>query len=40
MGKIRLPEWIVELPDGPHKKDTIRHFKRERRKEYRLDYGK
>lgn len=34
MGKIKLPEWVEALPNGPHKKDVIRGIKRERRKEW------
>lgn len=29
---VRLPEEIVNLKDGPHKRDLIRHFKKMRRK--------
>ena len=33
MSKIRLPEFLTELPDGPHKRDLIRQFvKKERRR--------
>ena len=31
---IRLPEWLETLPDGPHKRDLIRHYKKERNKRY------
>lgn len=32
---VKLPAYIEELKDGPHKRDSIRHYKRilkERRK--------
>ena len=32
--KVKLPANIEELKDGPHKRDLIRHFKKQlRRKE-------
>lgn len=30
--KIKLPAYIEELPNGPHKRDEIRHYKKELRK--------
>lgn len=35
MSKVKLPKEIEELPNGPHKWDMIRHYKKIRRK-----YGK
>jgi hypothetical protein len=26
MSKFRLPPFLEEMPDGPHKRDEIRHF--------------
>lgn len=26
--KIKLPAYIAELKDGPHKRDMIRHYKK------------
>lgn len=28
MSKLELPNGIEELPDGPHKRDEIRHYKK------------
>ena len=28
MSKVKLPARIEELPDGPHKRDEIRHYKK------------
>lgn len=33
MGKVKLPDFIVKLPDGPHKWDEIRHYKNKLKKE-------
>lgn len=30
--KLKLPNYIEMLKDGPHKRDTIRHYKKMRRK--------
>lgn len=30
--KVKLPESIEKLKDGPHKRDMIRHYKKELRK--------
>lgn len=30
--KVKLPPCIEELKNGPHKRDMIRHFKKELRK--------
>ena len=30
--KIKLPASIEELKDGPHKRDVIRHYKKELKK--------
>lgn len=32
MSKVELPKEIKDLPSGPHKKDMIRHYKKELRK--------
>lgn len=32
MSKLKLPNGIEELSDGPHKRDEIRHYKRLLRK--------
>ena len=32
MGKLVLPIFIALLPDGPHKRDEIRHYKKLLRK--------
>lgn len=32
MGKIVLPLFIDKLADGPHKRDMIRHYKKQLRK--------
>lgn len=34
MSKMRLPKWLEALPNSPHKRDLIRHYKKERRVEY------
>lgn len=26
--KLKLPQYIKELKDGPHKRDMIRHYKK------------
>lgn len=35
MSRVRLPAFLEEMPDGPHKRDEIRHYKKllKRRKE-------
>lgn len=33
--KIKLPTYIEELKEGPHKRDMIRHYKKELRKNAR-----
>lgn len=30
--KVILPLWIQNLKDGPHKRDMIRHYKKQFRK--------
>lgn len=30
--RVKLPDYIEELDDGPHKKDMIRHYKKLLRK--------
>ena len=32
MAKIKLPAHIESLKDGPHKRDLIRHYKRQFKK--------
>jgi hypothetical protein len=32
MGKVRLPAMIEQLKDGPHKRDMIKHYKKELRR--------
>ena len=34
MSKMRLPEGIENMKDGPHKRDLIRKLKRQRREYY------
>lgn len=31
--KVKLPVYIEELKDGPHKRDMIRNYKKELRKD-------
>ena len=33
--KVKLPAYIEELPNGPHKRDEIRHYIKELRKNAR-----
>jgi hypothetical protein len=33
MSKFKLPKKIEDLPNGPHKRDEIRHFVKALRKE-------
>lgn len=39
MSRMRLPEWLEAMPNGPHKRDEIRRIKNQRRKERLLDYA-
>ena len=32
--KLKLPEYIKELKDGPHKRDVIRNYKKKIRRKY------
>lgn len=32
MSKMKLPAHMEDLPDGPHKRDEIRHYKKLLRK--------
>lgn len=35
MSNLKLPNGIEDLPDGPHKRDEIRHYKKLIRKAVR-----
>ena len=38
--RIKLPAYIESLKDGPHKRDMIRHYKKELRKNAQNRQGK
>lgn len=40
MSKLKLPNNIEGLPDGPHKRDEIKHYKKLIRKEVRNETTK
>lgn len=38
--KIKLPLYIESLKDGPHKRDEIKHYKKELKKNAKNRWGK
>ena len=32
MSKVKLPKELEDLPNGPHKRDEIKHYKKQLRK--------
>lgn len=42
MGKYLLPQELEEMPNGPHKRDEIRHYKkllRKRKETHEISYS-